>query len=434
MTLARAISAVENETEDAAAVLRAVHGRAGGAAVVGFTGAPGVGKSTLLSAYIDEVRRRGKAIGVVAVDPSSPVSGGAILGDRIRMSAHGTDDAVFVRSLAARGHLGGLSRTAARIIDVMDAAGKDVIIVETVGTGQSEVEIAEIAHTKIVVCAPGFGDEIQAAKAGILEIADILVVNKADLPLADRTERQLKEAVGLAHQTGWRVPVLRTTATTAEGLPALADTVDAHFEQLDPDTREHGSRVRVRRLMAAAAAQQASRKVQSLDSTRFDALCDRVLTGELGLDDAAARALEDRDAVPAPEAEDRVRRFAARDPHLAALGAELVEGGAGRAVVRLQVRDHHLNFYGYCHGGVIFSLADAAFGLAGNATGTVSVAVGAHIAFANPVREGDLLVATAAELTRSRKIATYRVDVSRGDGLPVASFSGTAFITGNSSK
>ena len=212
VALARAITAVENDRSDAKAVLGAVYGRAGRAQVIGITGAPGVGKSTLLNALIASYRAAGLKVGVVAVDPSSPISGGAILGDRIRMSEHGGDVGVFVRSLAARGHLGGLSRAAARVVDVMDAAGFDIVIVETVGTGQSEVEIMDIAQTVLVVSAPGLGDDIQAVKAGILEIADILVVNKADMPLADRTEAQLRDALALGQRGDWEVPVMKTAS------------------------------------------------------------------------------------------------------------------------------------------------------------------------------------------------------------------------------
>ncbi|MCH6588758.1 MAG: methylmalonyl Co-A mutase-associated GTPase MeaB, partial [Proteobacteria bacterium] len=192
LALARAITAVENETGDAAEILRAIQPHLGGARVHGFTGPPGVGKSTLVDAYITELRKRDLSVGVIAVDPSSPVSGGAILGDRVRMTSHGLDPEVFVRSIAARGHLGGLSATTAFVVDVMDAAGKDVIVIETVGTGQSEVEVAQIADTKVVICAPGAGDDVQAIKAGILEIGDLLVVNKADLPAAEVTAAYLR--------------------------------------------------------------------------------------------------------------------------------------------------------------------------------------------------------------------------------------------------
>ena len=198
--------------------------------MVGITGAPGAGKSTLISALLRELRARARRVAVLAVDPSSPISGGALLGDRVRMSEAGADEDVFIRSVSSRGHLGGLSRTAGRIIDVFDAAGFNVVIVETVGTGQSEVEISRFADTNVVVCPPGLGDEVQAIKAGILEIADVLVVNKADLPSAARTVRDLKIAPGLRHHVGWKVPVLSTVATEGEGIAALVDALDAHVQ------------------------------------------------------------------------------------------------------------------------------------------------------------------------------------------------------------
>jgi LAO/AO transport system kinase len=206
------------------------------------------------------------------------------------MTAHTGDEGVFVRSLASRGHLGGLSRTAARVIDVMDAAGRDVVVVETVGAGQSEVEVAEIAHTKVVVCAPGLGDDIQAIKAGILEIADILVVNKADLPLADRTVKQLKGMLGLATREGWKPPVLRTTATTGEGVDTLTDAIDDHAGA------EGGLRAspvqRVRRLLAGIAAERLKRRIERQEDSAMTELCEAVLRGDMGFDAAAARALE----------------------------------------------------------------------------------------------------------------------------------------------
>jgi len=227
-SIARAITAVENDTAAAASLREALAPHAGRAHVVGITGAPGTGKSTLINALLGEWLARGRRIGVVAVDPSSPVTGGAILGDRVRMGTHGSDDRVFIRSVASRGHLGGVSRGTHRIIDVLDAAGFDAIIVETVGTGQSEVEIAQLADTRIVVCAPGLGDDVQAIKAGVLEIADLLVVNRGDSPLAPDTERTLREMLRLRRRGPWEVRVLRTTATTGEGVPALADEVEEH--------------------------------------------------------------------------------------------------------------------------------------------------------------------------------------------------------------
>ncbi len=229
--IARAISAVENQTPEAAAVRAAIAGRLGRAHVVGVTGPPGAGKSTLVNALLREMLGRGRRVAVVAVDPSSPISGGAVLGDRIRMAEHQTDERVFIRSLAARGHLGGLSRTTRQVVDVLDAAGFDAVIVETVGAGQSEVAIASLADTKLVVCPPGLGDDVQAIKAGVLEIADIFVVNKADLPDAGRTERELLGMLALrrADPGGAPLPpVLKTVAATGEGVAALLDAVEGH--------------------------------------------------------------------------------------------------------------------------------------------------------------------------------------------------------------
>lgn len=227
-SIARAITTMEVEGPASGALRAGLARHVGRAHVIGITGAPGAGKSTLINALLGELLARGRRIGVVAVDPSSPVTGGAVLGDRVRMGEHGSDDRVFIRSVAARGHLGGVSRQTAQIIDVLDAAGFDTIIVETVGTGQSEVEIAGLADTKVVVCAPGLGDDVQAIKAGILEIADILAVNKGDSPLALDTERSLRDMLRLRRRREWEVGVVRTTATTREGVAALADAIEAH--------------------------------------------------------------------------------------------------------------------------------------------------------------------------------------------------------------
>ena len=226
--IARAISAIENETADASAVRAAIAARLGHARILGVTGPPGAGKSTLVNALIGAFLARGSTVAVLAVDPSSPVSGGAVLGDRLRMSEHHADERVYIRSAAARGHLGGLTRTTRAIVDVLDAARFDVVIVETVGAGQSEVEIASVAETSIVVCPPDLGDEVQAIKAGVLEIAHILVVNKSDMPPAARAEQELLGMLAVRKRSAWTPPVVRTVATTGEGVPRLLAEIERH--------------------------------------------------------------------------------------------------------------------------------------------------------------------------------------------------------------
>ncbi len=226
--IARAISAVENETEDAPGVRAALAGRMGHARIVGVTGPPGAGKSTLVSALIGALLARGKTIAVVAVDPSSPLTGGALLGDRIRMLEHLADERVFIRSLAARGHLGGLTPTTRAVVDVLDAARFDVVIVETVGTGQSEAEITGVAETTVLVCPPDLGDEVQALKAGVFEIADVFVVNKADRTHAMRAEQTLLGMLELRRRSAWTPRVLRTVASTGEGVVALLEEIERH--------------------------------------------------------------------------------------------------------------------------------------------------------------------------------------------------------------
>jgi LAO/AO transport system kinase len=230
--LARALTRVEDGSEERLRrIVALLHPHTGRAQLVGITGSPGVGKSTLTSALISEWRRRGKRVAVLAVDPSSPFSGGALLGDRVRMQDHVMDEHVFVRSMASRGHLGGLSWATPQALLVLDAAGFDLVIVETVGVGQAEVEIASIADTTIVALAPGMGDAIQAAKAGILEVADVFCVNKADREGADRTVRELKDMQQLGHGE-WLAPVHKTVAAAGEGIAELADAVEEHHAWL----------------------------------------------------------------------------------------------------------------------------------------------------------------------------------------------------------
>lgn len=226
--LARAISALENEAPGAAEVLAELKGHGTRARVVGVTGPPGAGKSTLVAAVAAELAARGERVAVVAVDPTSPVSGGALLGDRIRMAALHGDERVYIRSLATRGHHGGLSRATRGIVELLGAAGFGTVLVETVGAGQSEVDIQQVADTCIVVCLPGLGDDVQALKAGVLEIADVYVVNKADLPGARRTERELLGMIALraaSNPRAARPPVLRTVASRGEGIVELVDAI-----------------------------------------------------------------------------------------------------------------------------------------------------------------------------------------------------------------
>jgi LAO/AO transport system kinase len=226
--LARIISTVEGETPEGRECLRTLFPHSGKAHIVGVTGGAGSGKSTLTGALASEYRRRGKTVGIVAVDPSSPFTHGAILGDRIRMQDLALDPGVFVRSMAGRGALGGLAPTIDDVVSVMDAFGFDYVIIETVGAGQDEVEIAGTALTTVLVNNPGTGDDIQALKAGIIEIADILVVNKADHPGADILVSQLQALLSLAPKGSRRPPILKTTATKGEGMDALADAVEEH--------------------------------------------------------------------------------------------------------------------------------------------------------------------------------------------------------------
>jgi LAO/AO transport system kinase len=284
--VARLISLVESASPQLREVMAALAAHSGRAQVVGLTGSPGVGKSTSTSALVAAYRKRGKRVGVLAVDPSSPFSGGALLGDRVRMQEHATDPEVYIRSMATRGHLGGLAWAAPQAIRVLDAAGCDVVLVETVGVGQSEVEIAGQADTSVVLLAPGMGDGIQAAKAGILEIGDVYVVNKADRDGADATARELNHMLGLgdARQPGdWRPPIVKTVAARGEGVDELVEALEKHRAWMD----ERG--VLVERRQARAAREVEAIAVTALRERIGDlggdehlgALARRVVDGEL---------------------------------------------------------------------------------------------------------------------------------------------------------
>lgn len=243
--VARAISVVEDGEAGATTMLAAIHSHAGRATVVGVTGPPGSGKSTLVGQLIAGYRKTGARVAVIAVDPSSPFTGGALLGDRIRMQRHAGDDGVFIRSLASRGHLGGVTGSTADVITVFDAAGFDPILVETVGVGQAEVDVARLADTTVVVVAPGAGDDVQALKAGVMEAADVFVVNKADRAGADDVVAAIDGLLSLvsAPPDGWRPPILSTVATSGEGLVALLDAIARHG-RADPQARAARRRVR----------------------------------------------------------------------------------------------------------------------------------------------------------------------------------------------
>lgn len=284
--VARLISLVEGASPQLREVMAALAPLTGNAYVVGLTGSPGVGKSTSTSALVSAYRRAGKRVGVLAVDPSSPFSGGALLGDRVRMSEHASDPGVYIRSMATRGHLGGLAWSAPQAIRVLDAAGCDVILVETVGVGQSEVEIASQADTSVVLLAPGMGDGIQAAKAGILEIGDVYVVNKADRDGADATARELNHMLGLgeARAAGdWRPPIVKTVAARGEGVEEVVEALEKHRAWME----EHGvlaerRRARAAREVETIAVTALRERIGDLHGDRrLDALAERITAGEL---------------------------------------------------------------------------------------------------------------------------------------------------------
>lgn len=235
MALGRALTLVEVGGADGRALLKQLESGCGQARIIGFTGPPGAGKSTLVDALIHEWRSEGFPVAVLAVDPVSPVSGGAVLGDRTRMGAHTLDDGVFIRSVSARGHLGGLSVAAHDMADVMDAAGWPLILIETVGAGQSETEIAQVADLSVVISAPGLGDDLQAIKAGILEIGDVLVVNKADRDDADQTAKHLESMLALRSEKHRNVPVLQVSASNRTGVSELADTLNRLLKESTSD-------------------------------------------------------------------------------------------------------------------------------------------------------------------------------------------------------
>jgi LAO/AO transport system kinase len=293
--LARAISLVENDDPEGWALVREVYPKTGRAQIVGFTGPPGVGKSTLIGRLIEQARANDRQIAVLSIDPSSPFTKGALLGDRIRLSDHFLDRGVYIRSMASRGSLGGLSEATLQAALLMDASGKDDVFLETVGVGQAEVDIIDHADTVVLVLMPGSGDSIQALKAGVMEIPDVIVVNKSDHPLTDTMVREIRGVLSLGPQEGWRVPILKTEASRGEGIAEVAEKIGEHHAFI----REQGTLAERRRrnlmneVLALATARLRRRlEAQVRDDESVQELLDEVVARRLDPASAAAKLLE----------------------------------------------------------------------------------------------------------------------------------------------
>src|SRR4051812_42222243 len=293
--MARGITMVEDDPEAGASLVRELFGKAGRAFLIGVTGAPGAGKSSLVDGLVTRWRTNGRTVGVIAVDPTSPYTGGALLGDRVRMQAHAGDPGVFIRSMATRGHLGGLARATSDAATVLDAAGKDLVTVETLGVGQDEVDIVRTADVVIVVLVPGMGDEVQALKAGIMEIADIFVVNKSDREGGDRTVAEIDGLLSLQtyKDSDWKPPVIRTVATTGVGLDELVETLDrfrAHSASALAQRRRGRAAAQLRRILA----DQLMKRVDgTVAAAAMDELIDRIASRETDPYSAAEQILRD---------------------------------------------------------------------------------------------------------------------------------------------
>jgi GTPase len=293
--LARAISLVEDDDPEGWTLVREVYPRTGRAAVVGFTGPPGVGKSTLIGRLVESARTREREVAVLSIDPSSPFTQGALLGDRIRLTDHFLDPGVYIRSMASRGSLGGLSEATLQAALLMDASGKDDVFLETVGVGQAEVDIIDHADTVVLVLMPGSGDSIQALKAGVMEIPDVIAVNKSDHPLTDTMVREIRGVLSLGPQEGWRVPIVKTEASRGEGIEELGEKIAAHRDFIDSEgtLAERRRRNLMNEVVALAAGRLRRRlETQVKDDPAAQELLDEVVSRRLDPASAAAKLLD----------------------------------------------------------------------------------------------------------------------------------------------
>jgi LAO/AO transport system kinase len=293
--LARAISLVENRDPEGDRLVAELFPRTGGARIVGITGPPGVGKSTLIGAICGRLRQADRQVGVLSIDPSSPFTQGAVLGDRIRLSDHFLDPGIFIRSMATRGSLGGLAEAALQAALLMDASGKDDVLLETVGVGQGEIDVVDHADTIVLALMPGSGDSIQALKAGVMEIPDVIVVNKCEHPLADTMVREVKSVLALGPERSWRVPVVRTEATKDEGIKELVETIDAHRHHIEEEgtlSERRARNLRAEVLGIAAARLRRDLEERAREDPEWAGLLDSVVRREIDPATAARKLLE----------------------------------------------------------------------------------------------------------------------------------------------
>lgn len=293
-SIARAITIAEDNTPEAQKLIAAIYPHTGKAHIIGLTGPGGSGKSTLIEKMVREYRRKGKTVGVVAVDPSSPFTGGAFLGDRIRMQELSTDEGVFIRSMATRNYAGGIAKATKDAVKILDAAGKDIILVETVGAGQSEVEIIKVAQSIVVIHAPGLGDDIQAIKAGLMEIADIFVVNKADRENADKAVMDIQAMLQLNNkETAWKPPILKTTALTGEGVSQLIEKLEEHRRFLEKEEERKKSLLRAEAELVEAVKEKIVNVVidELKKEGKFEELLQKILNRKIDPSSAAEKLL-----------------------------------------------------------------------------------------------------------------------------------------------